>query len=149
MKRGRIEYDREFVKPVGIPGARVRIGYSRDRGEVTAFVVQLEAHLDIDGAAGEAVEWVEVVRSDHSTRAGGHDVTREGVHLDVYRGSEKDRTEQLTGPLPIDVAFDEAEEQITEDAERYVERFRKWHRNNRDPDRGRTDGSDRRNGPSE
>jgi hypothetical protein len=136
------DYDREFVKPVGIPGAQVRIGYSRDGGEVTAFVVQLEAHLDVDGAAGDAGEWVEVVRSDHhSTAAGGHDVTREGIHLDVYRGGEKDHSEHLTGPLPADIGFTEAEERITDHAERYVERYREWHRNNRN-------GSGRPNGPS-
>lgn len=139
MNGGRIEYDREFVKPVGIPGARVRIGYSRDRSEVTAFVVQLEYQLTDDGAASE---WVEVVRSDHdSTSEGGHDVTREGVHLDVYCGGEKNHSESLMGPLPSDVGFNEAEERITDRAERYVERFREWHRNNRN-------GSGRPNGPS-
>ena len=136
------EYDREFVKPIGLPGAQLRVGYSRDRAEVTAFVVQLETRLESQG------EWVEVVRSDHSTSAGGHDVTREGVHLDVYRGSEKVDTEQLTGPVPVDVAFDEAEERITDDAERYVERYREWHKNDRNPDRDRKGGSDRPNGPS-
>jgi hypothetical protein len=142
MKGDRIEYDREFVKPVSIPGARVRIGYSRDRDEITAFVVQLEFQLTDDGAAGEAGEWVEVVRSDHdSTAEGGHDVTREGLHLDVYRDGEKGHSESLMGPLPSDVGFNEAEERITDRAERYVERFREWHRNNRN-------GSGRPNGPS-
>ena len=145
----RDEYDVEYSETIGIPGARLRIGHSRESGEVTAFVVQIEVHLDVAGAAGEAGEWVEVVRSDHSTSAGDHDVRREGVHLDVYRGGEKDRTEQLTGPIQsVDVAFNEAEERITEGTERYVERFREWHRSNRDPDRGQTNGSGPPNGPS-
>lgn len=142
MKGGGREYDVEYPKPIGIPGARLRLGHSRDHGEVTAFVVQLEYHLENDGTAGEAGQWVEVVRSDHdSTGAGGHDVRQEGVHLDVYHSGEKDHTEQLTGPLPTDDAFDAAEERITEDAERYVKRFCQWHRNNRG-------GSGRPNGPS-
>lgn len=126
------EYDREFLKPIGIPGARLRVGYSRDGGEVTAFVVQLECRLENNSTAGETGEWVEVVRSDHSTSAGGHDVTHEGLHLDIYRDGEKDDTEQLTGSLSsVDDASDVAEERITEDAERYINRFRQWHKNNR------------------
>lgn len=145
----RDEYDIEYPKHIGIPGARLRLGHSCDPPEVTAFVVQLEYQLESDGAAGDAGEWVEVVRSDHSTSAGGHDVTDEGIHLDVYRGGEKVDTEQLTGPLsPVDLAFDVAEERITDDAERYINRFKQWHRN-RNQNRDRTDGFGRRNGPSE
>ncbi|HET7325483.1 MAG TPA: hypothetical protein VFJ06_14240 [Halococcus sp.] len=146
----RDEYDVEYPKHIGILGARLHIGHSRDSGEVTAFFVQLEYQLENDSAAGEAGEWVEVVRSDHhSTSAGGHDVRCEGVHLDVYRDGEKDHTEQLTGPIPqVDVAFDVAEEQITDDAEQYINRFKQWHRN-RNPNRDQRDGFGRRNGPSE
>lgn len=129
------EYDREFTTPVGLAGARLRKGYSHERSTVTAFVVQLE-YLRESGD-----EWRAVVRSDHDPRTeGGHDVTKEGVHLDVYREGEKIDTKSLFGPLPAADAFDYAEGHITEHAERYINRFTQWHRNNQT-------GSDRQNGP--
>lgn len=120
---GRIEYDREWTTPSG-SRARKRLGYSHDRGHVTRFVVQLEYRL--------GGEWVEVVRSDHDEEGEfAHDVTDEGLHLDVFRDGEKVDTDQLTGPLPADVGFTLAEEHLAEHAERYVTRFEQWHKTDR------------------
>jgi len=78
------EYDREFTTPLEYR-VRRRIGYRHDRGEITRFVVQLEYRLDGD--------WAEVVRFDHDPEGTyGHDVTAEGVHIDVYRDGEKLRS---------------------------------------------------------
>jgi len=83
-------------------------------------VVQIEYWLD----GG----WQAVVRYDHDEDAeGGHDVTEEGLHRDIYRDREKIRTEGVTGPLPANKAFEYAEEDLKEHAEEYVRRFEKWH----------------------
>lgn len=115
------EYDREYLKPLTGP-LQLRIGVSTQRGDVTRFLVQLEYNLD--------GEWLEVVRYDHDPEAPeemAHDVTVEGLHVDVYRDGEKADTERLTGPLPAGVAFNFAEEHLTTHLERVVRRFEQWH----------------------
>jgi hypothetical protein len=99
---------------------QLRTAFSTDRGEVTRFVIQLEYWLD--------GEWREVVRYDHDRHApGGHDVTDDGLHRDVYREGEKHRTEEVSPPIPANEAFDHAEEDLREHVQRFVERFERWH----------------------
>ena len=113
------EYDREFTTPLSYR-ARRRIGYSHERGEVTRFVVQLEYRLDD--------EWVEVVRFDHDPEGEqGHDVTVEGVHMDVYRDGEKVRSPEIFPPMPTNTALTSAEGHLTQHGKRYVKRFEEWH----------------------
>lgn len=113
------EYDREFTTPL-THRTRRRMGYSHERGVVTRFVVQLEYRLDS--------EYQEVVRFDHDlSNSEGHDVTDEGLHLDVYRCGEKVRVEQVFPPMPAAKALTFAEEHLREHAQRYVERFEEWH----------------------
>ena len=93
-----------------------------EQGEVLRFVVQLEYRL--------GGEWVEVVRYDHeSAGASAHDVTKEGLHIDIYREGEKHATEYIAGPLPAGVALDLAEDHLAEIAERFIRRFEEWHQN--------------------
>lgn len=106
---------------------QLRTAFSTDRGDVTRFLVQLEYWLDGD--------WREVVRYDHDSEApAGHDIAEEGLHMDVYRNGEKVRTEVVTAPIPPGGGFNAAEEDLQENAERYVKRFEQWH--------GVKDGSD-------
>jgi len=112
------EYDREYTTRTGTT-VRRRLGYSHDHGEVTRFVVQLE-YLH-EG------EWTPVVRYDHDPEsAHGHDVTDEGLHLDVYRDSEKYRQEYVAPPMPADVALDFAEDHLSENTQRFIRRFEEW-----------------------
>jgi len=113
------DYEREFTTPLDYR-ARRRIGYSHNRGAVTRFVVQLEYRLQ--------GEWVEVVRFDHDPEAEqGHDVTTEGVHIDVYRNGEKVRSPEIFPPMPANDALTSAEEHLTQHGERYIKRFEEWH----------------------
>lgn len=113
------EYDREFTTPLTYR-VRRRIGYSTDHGEIRRFVVQLEYQLD--------GQWATVVRFDHDPAGElGHDVTTEGVHMDVYRNGEKVRSEEVFPPMPADEALTFAEEHLSEHAERYIKRFEQWH----------------------
>jgi hypothetical protein len=70
-----------------------------------------------------------VVRYDHDTEAeAAHDVTEDGLHIDIYRDGEKHATEYIAGPLPAGLALDLAEDQLSENAERSIRRFEEWHR---------------------
>jgi hypothetical protein len=113
------DYDREYTTRTG-SAVRRRLGYSHDQGEVTRFVVQLE-YLYED-------EWTPVVRYDHDLPGEhGHDVSEEGLHIDVYREGEKYRQEYVAPPMPAGVAFDFAEDHLAENVERFITRFEEWH----------------------
>jgi hypothetical protein len=113
------QYDREFTTPLE-HRARRRIGYSHENGEVTRFVVQVEYRLN--------GEWESVVRFDHDPEnEHAHDVTTEGVHMDVYRHGEKLRSEEVFPPMSASDALTFAEEHLREHGERYIKRFRVWH----------------------
>lgn len=99
---------------------QIRTAFSTDRGDVIRFMIQLEYWL--------GGEWTEIVRYDHdSISEGGHDVTEEGLHRDVYRDGDKLRSEQVSRPIPANDAFDHAEDDLRENAERFIKRFEQWH----------------------
>jgi hypothetical protein len=99
---------------------QLRSALSTEKGEVTRFVVQLEYWLDGD--------WREVVRYDHDRDApGGHDVTIEGLHRDVFRDGEKFRVEAVTGPIPPNEGLNHAEDDLRANVERFIRRFEQWH----------------------
>lgn len=118
------EYDREFTTRAD-RRARRRLGIDTARGTVTRFVVQLEYLVDPHPHA-----WAPVVRYDHDGEGSDeavHDVTEEGLHIDVYRDGEKIESHELTPPLPANEALSLAEEHLTEHLEGYVRRFERWH----------------------
>ncbi len=123
------EYEEMRLIPSGISGTRLRVGYDRDRGPsasaIERFVVQLE-YLPEGDDPDEENNWHAVVRSDHGPGAGEHDVTDEGVHLDIYRSGDPIGTPQLLGPVSPDEGFTEAEDHIREHAEYYINRYRRW-----------------------
>jgi len=99
---------------------QLRTAFTTDRGTVTKFMVQLEYWLDGD--------WHAVVRYDHDQDApGGHDISEEGLHRDIYRDDTKLRSEDVTPPIPAKKGFDVAEEDLRENAERFIKRFEQWH----------------------
>ena len=60
---------------------------------MTRFVVQLEYRFNND--------WREIVRFDHDpTGDHAHDVTKDGVHMDVYRDGKKRRSAEVFPPMP-------------------------------------------------
>jgi hypothetical protein len=115
------EYDREFTTPLEYR-VRRRLGFDTDRGDVVRFVVQLEYH--------HHGEWHSVVRYDHDgtdESEFAHDVTEEGLHIDIYRDGEKEATEYVAPPLRADLALDRAEDHLLANLERYITRYERWH----------------------
>lgn len=118
------DYDKEYTAPTS-GAVRQRVGVDVDRGAVTRFVVQLEYLID-----PQADEWATVVRYDHDAEGSAettHDVTDDGLHIDIYRDGEKIDTHELTPPLPANDALNAAEEHLAEHLEGYVRRFERWH----------------------
>lgn len=102
---------------------RIRLFLGRLPGEgLTRFRVQLEHHV-VD-------EWQQIVGSAHNPNAEtGHDVTAEGVHLDIYRDGERVDREQLFDPTTPSNALDIADDHIKENYEQYVRDYRQWLKN--------------------
>jgi len=95
---------------------QLRTAFSTERGTVTRFMIQLEYWLEGD--------WREAVRYDHDRDApGGHDITEEGLHRDIYRDGEKIRSEEVSPPIPANEGFDAAEEDLCKNVERFIKRF--------------------------
>jgi len=118
------EYDKEFVTHA-FRRSRRRVGIDVERGRVTRFVVQLEYLVE-----PRTGSWEPVVRLDHD--AGGsedvtHDVTEDGLHVDVYRDGEKFETRELMGPLSANEALNAAEEHLAAHLHVYIRRFERWH----------------------
>lgn len=79
------------------PECHLTVGFDRQRGHIPRFLVQLHYQATTD-----PVQWKAIARMDHNeTSATGHDVYREGLHVDIARRSSKDVHLQLShGPLP-------------------------------------------------
>ena len=121
-------YEREFTKPINYR-TRLRVGFSTVRGTPTEFVVQLEYLLDD--------EWWTVARFDHNPDLGmGHDVTEEGLHLDIYRDGKKYDVEHDFPAVDINDAPTYCKSYLERNADEYVGRFERWHEtdpNRKDP----------------
>lgn len=121
------DYDRTYPKP--LPGPlQIRVGIDTKRGDVSRFLIQLEYR--------RSGSWDTVVRLDHDSEGSDeatHDVTEEGLHVDVYRDGEKVRVDEVTGPLPAAEALNAAEEHLTENLQRYISRYEQWHGISSDP----------------
>jgi hypothetical protein len=115
------DYDRDFLRP--LPGPlQVRVGFDRDRDEVTRFVVQLEY--------SHGGEWHPVVRYDHDGTGEAehaHDVVEEGLHIDIYRDDEKHATEYIGRVRSGAEAMNRAEDHLAENLQRFIERYEQWH----------------------
>ena len=112
-------YDREFTTIIDLR-AQIRAGLSTERGAVTRFFVQLEYWLD--------GEWLEVVRFDHNPETEmGHDITKEGLHMDIYRDGEKYRTKEDFPPVELNRAPRYCTVYIRDNADRLIRSFEQWH----------------------
>jgi hypothetical protein len=120
-------YDREFTTRA-TRRSRRRLGIDIENGDVIRFVLPLEY-----GLAPAAGAWAAVVRYDHDSRGSSeaaHDVTEDGLHIDIYRHGEKVASHELTPPLPADAALNRAEEHLKQHLEGYIRRFEEWHPTN-------------------
>lgn len=100
----------------------MRYGAIIARGTVKEFVVQL--HRWQDGV------WRPVCQFDHTpSQSGGHDVTTEGIHLDLFdadRGKVDVETADHPGPIHPNAAYRYASRYIKRRNERLIQRWPTW-----------------------
>lgn len=112
--------DVDYTNWVEYPYARLRFELDTRHGRPTRFVVQLEYRFD--------GEWHPVVRFDHDEHGErAHDVTAEGLHMDVYRDGEKHHVERGFPPVALQDAPHYTMAYIEEHAEYFLGRFERWH----------------------
>ncbi|XVH33873.1 DUF7718 family protein (plasmid) [Haloferacaceae archaeon DSL9] len=118
--------DVQYFDWVEYPHARVRVEIDKSQGRVTRFVIQLERSV--------AGEWSEVVRFDHEPENPmGHDITNEGLHMDIYRDGEKVRVKDNFPSVPLSDAPRYCILYIEQHANQLLRRFEQWHDLNQDP----------------
>ncbi|MBP1923697.1 hypothetical protein J2751_002742 [Halorubrum alkaliphilum] len=93
-----IGYDVSKHVPAGRRDCLLTVGFDQHQQHIPRFLVQLHYRVAID-----PIEWTAIARMDHNeTSSLGHDVYREGLHVDVARRSQPTVHLQLAhAPLPI------------------------------------------------
>ena len=85
----------------------------------------VQPEYDVSAAEKSVPEWREVARFDYdATSDGGHDVTEEGLHLDVYRDGERYARSHSFPRLPPGAAIRFGEHYRREHADRFLGRFK-------------------------
>lgn len=110
-----------YRRAVSHPDGELRYRVTTERGRVTEFVVQLYCW--------RGSSWQVVAQSDHNpTMPEGHDVTAEGVHVDVFRDGQKFGAETTLhpGPLEPEPALDYAINYLEMHNKRLIERYKAW-----------------------
>jgi hypothetical protein len=116
----------QYFEWVEYPNARLRVEIETQDGTPTRFVIQLEAR--IDGG------WRQVARFDHDAENPmGHDITEEGLHMDIYREGERVRVKDDFPPVDLIRAPRYCIAYIREHAETLLRRFEQWHDHDQDP----------------
>lgn len=118
------------IAPIWIdwPRARIRRHIVTESGSVRRFVVQLEYDIEYGNDVRRDPSWAVVARFDHdATSTGGHDVGREGLHMDVYRDGERALRGRGFPRLRPGTAMRYAEEYLYRNADRLITRFERWH----------------------
>lgn len=114
--------DIEYREWLEYPYLRLRVEIDKHDGVPVRFVVQLEYFLD--GV------WMEVARFDHD-RKDGHDITEEGLHMDLYRDGEKYDVVWDFPDVPSTIPLSDAPQYyimyIKKNLDEFVQRFEKWH----------------------
>lgn len=104
------------------PDGEMRYGATIDRGSVEAFVVQLYSWHD--------GSWRIACQFDHTpSRSGGHDVTTDGVHLDLFdaEGTKVGvETANHPGPVAAEFAYNYATRYIERRNELLLQRWPTW-----------------------
>lgn len=89
-------YDVTKLVQSGRPDCQLTVGFDKQPGHIPRFLVQLHYH------PGTATGWEAIARMDHNeTSTQGHDVYREGLHVDVaLRSGGETQLKLRHGPLP-------------------------------------------------
>lgn len=116
---------REIEAVLQAPIVRRRTILEKERGRLRAFCVQLE--FNHCPTTGEADDWKYIARFDHNPASlEGHDITEEGLHMDLRHPVEGDRTSYGFPPVPLSRAPAYAEDHFDEKYLEICERYLSW-----------------------
>ena len=92
-------YDVAKHVQAGRSDCHITVGFDIQYTDIPHFIVQLHYQINTD-----PLQWTAIARIDHNeTSTTGHDVYREGLHVDVARRAEREVHLQLRhAPLPPD-----------------------------------------------
>jgi len=108
------------------PYARIRRELDTEGGQIIRFVYQLEYNVDATEDGLPPNDWREVARFDHDID-GQHDVSEEGLHLDIYRDGKKYKTTRDFPNVPINQTPAFCMEYLQQNADYFIDRFERWH----------------------
>jgi hypothetical protein len=95
--------DVDYRSPLQYGVTRIRVEIGKLRGNVRWFVVQLEKNTG--NRYGFDQDWGQVARFDHHPEADwGHDIRKEGLHIDLYRGGQKVQMRRNFPNVPLNRA---------------------------------------------
>ncbi|APX98555.1 DUF7718 family protein [Natronorubrum daqingense] len=114
----------EYTNEIAPPYTRIRTYFATDRGQVIRFVVKLEYNISNNTALLE--KWEEVARFDHNPESqDGHDITDEGLHMDLIEPNGDDRRAWGFPDVPINDAPRWCESYFESNHRRLTKRFAK------------------------
>ncbi|EMA53734.1 DUF7718 family protein [Halococcus salifodinae] len=112
--------DTAYTDWIEYPHAQLRFVLETQRGTPTRFLVQLEYCVED--------EWRPVVHFEHNPDGTyGHDLTVEGLHMDIYRDGEQHLVRQDFPPVELSNAPTYCESYIKTEASRLLRRYEQWH----------------------
>ena len=77
-------------------------------------------------------DWREVVRYDHDRDVpGGHDITEEGLHRNIYRDGKRIQPEEVSPPIPANEGFDGRRRRFTRERQGIHQEVRRMARSER------------------
>ena len=110
------------------PYARIRRIIEAQDGTVTRFVYQLEYDVAATPVGTHTPDWKQVARFDHNTDPSvGHDIRKDGLHMDLYRNGEKYRVVTSFPSVPLSLAPAYCEHYLEEHAPTLLKQFEYWH----------------------
>lgn len=92
-------------------------------------MVQLEYNFDT--RFGYPDDWRQVARFDHHPHMNwGHDIRKEGLHMDVMKNGKKDKVLWNFPDVPVNKAPSFCEEFLLKNHDRLIDQFEQWHGTN-------------------
>lgn len=117
----------DYIEQIHWPIARRRTCVEVSDGEVTEFYVQLEMNLSPELTSPD--DWVDIACFDHQpNRERGHDIRKEGLHLDIYHPNGPDRMITSFTAVAVDHAPRFCEKYFDKNYEKLCLRYADWAR---------------------
>jgi len=118
--------DIDYTTDIVYPYTQIRVEIALNSGDVESFVVQLEYNFETDPIQPD--EWKIVARFDHHPlMEWGHDIRKEGLHMDIYRNEYKLKVARNFPTVTVNAAPAFCEAFFDTNHDRLIDQFERWH----------------------